>query len=156
MTSGRPDRDLVLTRVPENGIRDFNSWRFYSGGGWVADAKSAEPLANGMANECSVSYVGALGRYALVYTENGFSRNFFVRLAPRPWGPWGDPILIYRCPEMGRDPDIFCYAAKAHPGLSPAAGELIMTYIASAVDFQKLMQDATLYRPRFLRVTFRN
>jgi hypothetical protein len=109
-----------------------------------------------MASEFSVSYVPRLQRYALVYTENGFSRNFFLRLAPKPWGPWGDPILIFQCPEMERNPDIFCYAAKAHPELSREPDELIVTYIAGAVDIQKLIDDATLYRPRFLRVTIAN
>ena len=152
MINGRRARGLVLARVPESDVRDFNQWRFYSGGNWVPEAAHAESLADGMANECSVSYLSVLGQYVLVYTENGFSGNFFLRLSPRPWGPWGDPILFYRCPEIDRDPDIFCYAAKAHPELSAGDAELIVTYIAGAVDFQKLIDDASLYRPRFVRV----
>ncbi|MBW1787922.1 MAG: DUF4185 domain-containing protein [Deltaproteobacteria bacterium] len=154
MIRGRRGKSLVLARVPETDVRDFDRWLFFSGGSWVADVARAESLANGMANECSVSYLTPLEQYALVYTENGCSRNFLLRLAPRPWGPWGDPILLYQCPEMERDPNLFCYAAKAHPELSADEAELIVTYIASATDFQKLIDDAELYRPRFLKVRF--
>ena len=72
----------------------------------------------------------------------------------RPWGPWGDSFTLYQCPEADRHPDIFCYAAKAHPALSQRPGKLIVTYIANSRNFRQMSEDAGLYRPRFLRVTF--
>jgi hypothetical protein len=50
--------------------------------------------------------------------------------------------------------DILCYAAKGHPELSIAPNELIITYVANSTDFYKMVADARLYRPRFIRVSF--
>jgi hypothetical protein len=107
-----------------------------------------------VASEFSVSYQPAAGRYVLVYTEGGLSANIVLRFSPRPEGPWGEPVRVYRCPEAGWDPRIFCYAAKGHPELAAAEDELIVSYMANATDFALLESDARLYRPRFLRVTF--
>ena len=46
----------------------------------------------------------------------------------------------------------FAYAGKAHPELTDAPGELIVTYAANSSDFWTLFQDARLYWPRFVRV----
>ena len=47
------------------------------------------------------------------------------------------------------------YLPPIHPELSPAADEIIVTYVANSLDFAKMADDARLYRPRFLRVRFR-
>jgi hypothetical protein len=43
------------------------------------------------------------------------------------------------------------YAAKAHTHLS-RPGELLVSYIVSSQDFEQIIGDASLYRPRFVRV----
>ena len=151
---GRPNKYMVVARAPALAIDDFKAWRVFDGRSWTRDFSSAKRLFGETANEYSVSFVPVLGRYIVVYTENGISRNITARLAPRPWGPWGDPFLLHQCPEADRHPDIFCYAAKAHPALSHRPGTLVVTYIANSRDFRQLSEDASLYRPRFLRVTF--
>ena len=90
----------------------------------------------------------------MVYTENGMSENILIRLADHPWGPWSDPATIYRCPEAGWDSSYFCYAAKGHPSLSKP-NELIIAYVTNSFDFGKMVSDARIYRPRFLRLTFK-
>ena len=129
--------------------------RFFAGHSWTRDISSAKRLFGEAANEYSVSFLPILERYMVVYTENGISRNIVARQAPRPWGPWGDPFILHKCPEADWHPDIFCYAAKAHPALSQGAGKLIVTYIANSRNFRQMSEDARLYRPRFLRVTFK-
>lgn len=148
------EKCMVLARAPADAISDFSTWRFYSNGSWIADPAGADCLADGMASEYSVSFLPLQERYALIYTDRGFSRNILMRIAPRPWGPWGDPVVLYQCPEAERRPGIFCYAGKGHPELSDGKSDLIITYIASSDDFEELIQDAALYRPRFIRVTF--
>jgi hypothetical protein len=61
-------------------------------------------------------------------------------------------VLVYRCPEMDWAPKVFCYAAKAHPELTKAPDELLITYAANAWNFWDLFSDARLYWPRFVRV----
>jgi len=145
---------MILARVPENELEKFDQWRFFTGGGWTYDFKQAAPLCGEIANEYSVSFIPKIKKYVAVYTENGFSKNIVARFAPNPWGPWSDAIFLYECPEIKWGGDIFCYAAKGHPAISLGPDELLVTYVANSMDFERMAADAKLYRPRFLRVRF--
>jgi hypothetical protein len=145
---------MVLARVPADKLADFAAWRFYAGGEWKAGAKELTGLAAGLAAEYSVSYVPTLNKYAAVYTELGLSDRIVGRFADAPEGPWSEPVLLYRCPEMKRDKRVFTYAAKAHPHLS-GEGELVVSYCANSFDLGPVINDATLYWPTFVRVTLK-
>jgi len=80
------------------------------------------------------------------------SDKIVARTAAKPWGPWSEAKVVYRCPETGWDDQIFCYSAKAHPMLSTTPDELIVTYAANSFEFTKLFDNARLYWPRFVRV----
>jgi Domain of unknown function (DUF4185) len=147
-------KDMILARVPLSMLADFSQWRFYAGGSWASDFKRASRLLENVPNEYSVDYLAGLKQYALVYSEDGLSKNILVRLSRKPQGPWGDAIPLYQCPEARWDDSIFCYAAKAHAILSRAPDALVITYIANSVNFNKVANDARLYRPRFLQATF--
>jgi hypothetical protein len=147
-------KQMIVARAPADRLDDFGAWRFFSGAGWVADVEQAGPVCDDVAGEFSVSYLPAVGRYVLVYTEGGLSENIALRFAPQPQGPWGRPLRIYRCPEADWDPKIFCYAGKGHPEIGATPQELIVTYVANATDFALLEADARLYRPRFIKLTF--
>ena len=154
--TGSTDRKkhMILARVPVSRLADYSRWRFYADGQWVSDFRKASRLSADMPHEYSVSYLPVLKQYAAVYSQDGLSKNILARLSPEPQGPWSDPIRLYQCPEAEWDNSIFCYAAKAHAILSQTPDQLIITYIANSVDFNKTANDARLYRPRFLRVTF--
>jgi hypothetical protein len=107
-----------------------------------------------VASELSVSYQPTLQQYVLVYSEGGLSEDIVIRLSPTPHGPWTTPNRVYRCPEALRDPRLFCYAAKGHPEISMGRGELIITYVVNSRNFDLLLSDADLYRPKFLRIHF--
>jgi len=64
------------------------------------------------------------------------------------------PTRVYRCPEARQDPRVFCYAAKAHPEIASIPEELIITYVTNSLDIELIRSDASLYRPRFLRIRF--
>jgi hypothetical protein len=147
-------KHMILARAPLSGLADFALWRFYDQGSWVSDFTRASRLAENVSNEYSVNYLAALKQYALVYSQDGISKNILARLAPAPQGPFGDPILLYQCPEAEWDDTIFCYAAKGHTMFSEAPNQLVITYIANSLDFNKTASDARLYRPRFLRAVF--
>ncbi len=147
-------KEMILARVPAAAIGDFGQWRFFADGQWGPDAARAGSVCADAANEFSVSFQPALGRYVLVYTEHSLSEHIVFRLADAPQGPWGDPVRFYRCPEAAWDPRIFCYAAKGHQAMAEAADELIVTYTTNSTDFALIESDARLYRPRFLKVRF--
>jgi hypothetical protein len=151
---GRVRKQILLARAPADRLDDFSAWRFFSEGEWVADADRAEPVCDDVAGEFSVSYLPAVDRYVLVYTEGGLSENIALRFAAHPQGPWSRPVKVYRCPEADWNPHIFCYAGKGHPEIGAGPQELIVTYVANATDFTLLEADARLYRPRFIKITF--
>lgn len=154
INQGSHHKYMILARAPATALEKFNSWHFYSKGNWTKDFSLASRLCGDMANEYTVSYLPIYDKYVVVYSENSASENIMIRLAPKPYGPWTHPISIYKCPEVTWDSSIYCYAAKAHPALSSSPDELLITYIASSNDFWKIVADARLYRPRFLRLKF--
>jgi hypothetical protein len=149
-----PQKHMILARVPVSMLADFSRWRFYADGRWVSDFTRASRLCENVPHEYSVSYLSALKNYVLVYSRDGLSNKILARLSTEPQGPWSDPIPLYQCPEADWDDSIFCYAAKDHAILSRHPNELVITYIANSVDFQKTINDVRLYRPRFLRAIF--
>jgi len=154
VVDGRLQKNMVIARVPVDRLEEFERWRFYSDGEWTAALEDASVVCEDVANEYSVSYLPRLDKYVLVYSESGLSPYILARAASDPVGPWSAPIQLYRCPEADWDARVFCYAGKAHPEVSTLPGELIVTYVSNATDLKLLEEDARLYRPRFLRVTF--
>jgi hypothetical protein len=148
---GGLDRYLILARVQTNEVANFSAWRYYVKGNWDADFRKASRIADGMASEGSVSFLPKLGQYVLVYTDRGLSPKIQARTSSTPWGEWSAPTTVYQCPEMGRDKNIFCYAAKAHPSQGTSE-EMLISYVANSFDFWQVVGDASLYWPRFIRV----
>ncbi|HLX70194.1 MAG TPA: DUF4185 domain-containing protein [Verrucomicrobiae bacterium] len=147
---GTLERYLTVARAPTNRVADFSAWRYYASGQWSADYREATRLVGGMASECSVSFLPKLGKYVLVYTDQGLSPKILARTSRTPWGDWSEPVTIYRCTEMS-DKGVFCYAAKAHP--SQGADDVLMiSYVANAYEVGQVIADASLYWPRFVRV----
>jgi hypothetical protein len=148
--AGMPN-GMVVARAPVEALGDFAQWRFLADGAWQKDCTKVTPLFPNVGSEYSVSWLAARKEYAAVYSE-GIGGNIVLRTAPALAGPWSDPVLVYRCPEMNWPSKAFCYAAKAHPELTSAPDELLITYAANAWNFWDLFRDARLYWPRFVRV----
>ena len=87
----------------------------------------------------------------MVHSEAPLGSKIFVRTAPAPVGPWSEPRVVYKAPEPERDKSYFAYAAKGHLSLSPP-GELLISYVVNSHDFNKMFNDASIYRPRFVHV----
>lgn len=147
-----PNRQLVVAKAPFNSVSTIAEWRYFRDGQWVTDFENPSPLAGEMASEFSVMPFGK--GYVAVYTHLGLSHRILARTADKPEGPWSEPIELYKCPEMTRDKNLFCYAAKAHPALS-ADGEVVVSYVVNSFDFWQVAREAELYWPRFVRVRLR-
>jgi hypothetical protein len=146
-------RHLILARAPLDHATHLASWRFYQDGQWIEDFHQCSHLADHVGSEGSVSYLPILRQYGLVYTHNGLSDRIMMRTAAQPWGPWSAPTVLYTCPEMKADKNLFSYAAKAHPALAEN-DELIISYVVNSFDFWQVARDARLYWPKFVRVKF--
>ena len=145
-----PNRYMVAARVSVDAVSDFTQWRYFCEGTWSEDFRNPGRLIDQIASEYSVTRQG--NRYLAVYTENGLSSRILCRSADNPWGPWSTPTVIFKCPEMDKDKNLFCYGAKAHPSLS-TDDELVVSYVVNSLDFWQVARESKLYWPRFVRVT---
>lgn len=145
------DKELVAARIRPEAVKDPAAWRFWDGARWSSDLADLAPICGGVSSELSVTPVPN-GRYVLVFLEGGMGEWVSIRLGASPIGPFGPPHRIWRCPEVAEHEQVFAYNAKAHPHLS-ASGELLVSYNLNSLDFfGELLLDATIYRPRFVRL----
>jgi Domain of unknown function (DUF4185)/Domain of unknown function (DUF5005) len=143
------NKESVLARVPSDKLKDSDSWRFFNGSDWSPKMSDAAVIADNVSVEHSVHQT-ALGDYVMVSQKGGAGPDIQVRRAPRPEGPWGEPDTVWSAPENnGSD---LSYNAKAHPELSDSRG-LLVSYNVNTVDWERNMKVASVYRPRFIRVT---
>jgi hypothetical protein len=148
-------KHMIVARVPAKSVDDQSAWRFFRDGEWQTDFRACTRLADGIANEYSVSYLPERKCFVAVYSESNLSPRILARTADAPQGPWSNPVVLYECPEAGWDKRIFCYAAKAHPTLA-GENELVVSYVANSHDFAHTLKDDRLYWPRFVRVKLRS
>jgi hypothetical protein len=141
-------KELVAARVLPQDIADFSQWRYWDGNSWTAQIDNSFPITNGISQEFSVSALNN-GKFILVFLLNN---SVGYRIGDSPVGPFGVMNLIYDCPEINEDPDIFVYNAKAHPHLS-SNNELLISYNVNTFDFWDHFTNADIYRPRFIRLT---
>jgi len=134
------------------------------------DPERARIVMDDNASEMSVRFEPELDRWVAVYNYPDLTEMFpvvppedevFVRTAKRLEGPWSQPQSIFEIPELDasnpeRDPNTFCYAAKAHPEYAPP-GELLFTYVCNLFTptgeddwtvLVRLFEEMELYRPR--------
>lgn len=138
---------LHLARVPAGKLTDRSAWRYRSGDGWSTDPGQSTRLTGTVANELSVSpYEDG---YLMISSDTSepFSDRINAWTSCSPWGPWRDEQTIYETPETGGEH--FTYNAHGHPELSED-GELLISYNVNTFDFEELMGNPTLYRPKFI------
>ena len=146
---GDDEIKLAAARVPADHLEDWRQWRFWDGSGWDSAISAAAPLGRG-GPELSVTPVatGPLqGKYLLVSMH--VERNLYLRIGDSPVGPFGPRIDIYRTDEPDQGQEIYTYNAKAHPSLSPE-GKWLLSYNVNSRDWDSLLQNGDIYRPRFL------
>ncbi len=147
------DRGLLLARCPEAALDRPESWEFFDGGAWTREARAARELLRGVPDEFTVQRVELDGRDALVlvHGEPMLGRRTLARTANSPTGPWSAPSALFEAPEPANDGRLLVYASKGHAHLS-RPGELLISYAVNSTDFGQIFADASLYRPRFVRV----
>lgn len=141
------DRHYVVARVPRGRMRELGAWRFFDGEGWGRDKWKARNLFLGASNESSV-YPTRDGGFLYVGTGPGlYGGDVVARYAPSIEGPWGEQITVYKTPEMKGS--VYTYNAKSHSELS-SEGRLLISYNVNTTDLEEVLEDADIYRPRFI------
>lgn len=127
------------------------TWQYWSGSAWVASESAAARLLSGVETGFSVQKVGT--QYVLVTHEANlvFDSQFVAYTATTPNGPFTGPTYLYTAPE--RTGTHIVYDAKLHPALA-TSGKLLMSYNVNSLTVADNYADASLYRPRFVDVTW--
>jgi hypothetical protein len=117
------DHAARLARVKPGSLASREKYFYYTletdSGTWTRDISEASDVLPGVPEEFSVSYNGQLKSYLAVYSDPGDGRAL-ARLAPYPWGPWGEPVELLTCAR-----EDYCYGAKEQPGLAADDGRKI-------------------------------
>lgn len=147
--------DIYLLRwstdLAAKGDLSLPEWWCGPGRGWVEQGKMHKrprPVFAGGSTEFNVQWDAQLGHYVEFQSVGFGASDIAVRWAKRMEGPWSQPVKVYHPPESGR-PGAFVYAAKGHPELTGA--DFIVTYVANSMSFKTLLNDPTIYFPRFVR-----
>ena len=152
------NKKALLARTDAATARQTDRWEFWKGGvgsPWSGRLEGAAPVAEHVMDEFSVTPLyherTSSTRFYMVYSEELLGRRILARAAAYVDGPWSQPVTLYTCPEPTTDPRLIVYSAKAHPELS-REGELLVSYCVNSTDFWHMLSDASIYRPRFIRV----
>ena len=153
------DHDLYLVRWPKQEVlaERLGNPEWWTGEpeGWCLQsslAKRPPPVMTQGQIEMTVHYEKHLKCYLAVQTVGFGSAQLAIRTSPELTGPWSPPQIIHRPQEAARS-DVLIYAGKAHPHLLGA--DLILTYVVNTMDWDLLLNDNSIYYPRFLKCTFR-
>ncbi|MEV0235106.1 DUF4185 domain-containing protein [Nonomuraea sp. NPDC050786] len=129
----------------------LGTWEFLKAdGAWSRDEADSARIMSGVANEYSVTKVGP--GYVLIThdTTEVLSPNIVAYTSCSPAGPFTAKQHVYTTPETSGN--IFTYNAHAHPEV--AGNGLVISYNVNSFVNTDHYRDVTIYRPRFLDVTF--
>ncbi len=150
------EKYMHVARVLGNSL--LGSWQYRTATGWSANEIDSVRVLQGVGNEYSVSRHG--DRYLLVThdTTVPLSAEIVAYASCSPYGPFTDKTVLYTTPETGAtgsygNPDVFTYNAHAHPHIGRDGG-LVVSYNVNTFDNTDHYEDVSIYRPRFITVSF--
>ena len=139
------ERHALLARVPRGGLGKAGLWRFFDGKSWVRDPWACRPLFAESSMEASLHKTAA-GNFGYIGSVETTGR-IVARRAPSLTGPWSELTEIYQAPEA--EGEVIVYNAKAHPHLS-SDRRILISYNVNTTSLTKVIEEAGIYRPRFL------
>lgn len=149
----------ILGRIPAADWAAFN-WDalefLVQGGGWAAYSPALQPatLFPDVPSECTLTWLPDVQLWVTLSANTFLSSSVTARTAPSLAGPWSDPAPVFPIPPYLTAGGGFCYAAKAHPELTPAAGQLAFTFNCNTPGLGPLADAPDVYIPRAVRATY--
>ncbi len=138
-------QQCYMARVKTKQVEDYAKFEYLSSEKpeWDKNIKNAIPVFDGMPNELSVSYNHFLQCYFAVHSV-GLTGITVGRTAPSPWGPWSDPVDLWKVSTKHDQPRPYpkmIYAGKEHVELAGDNGRIIyITYIEFEEYFPHLIE----------------
>ena len=150
-----PDHHVYVARIASAQIAEGSlsglTWWSRRDNCWKAQSElkgRPEPLFDDGATEFSVSYDEKGQRYVEVQSLGFGASKIVMREAKNLTGPWSGSAEIFTPPESLQAYP-FVYAGKMHSELSGA--DMVVTYATNG-DLKRLVEDMSIYFPRFVRV----
>lgn len=145
---GNRSNALMLARAKQGDL--LGRWEYWTGSGWSIHFRDSAPLFQGIGTAVGIQRVG--DAYVLVTFDNRslLPADIVAYSSCSLTGPWSGPTKLYTTPETGGN--LFTYDARLHPQFSHD-GKLVLSYNVNSFEFQDLMDDVRIYRPRFVEVT---
>lgn len=105
-------KPIKVARVPLAHALDRSAWRFFAGDDqWVSDIHQAQAVFHGN-DMMTISYLPFRDVYISIYSQP-LDTQVMIRTAPRPEGPWSDPVTAFQTLAPS-NPDSWVYDALAH------------------------------------------
>ncbi len=145
-------KNLYVARAPKNNI--LAPWEFYTGVEWVGDPKQSMPMLSIQGSE-QFSVFKLNGKYVLLVQEGGFMAGEICSYySDSPYKDWQNRKVLCRTrlPEnVASTVNLFAYNSLAHPQFIEN-GQLLISQCINSFVVEEVFQDASKYRPVFLRV----
>lgn len=150
---GNNSRELHVARGQL--INDkLQNWEYFDGIDWNPDPSKTQKLEGiDIRISTQFSIFPHKDKYILI-TQKPTARDIYSYIADSPTGPWYNKKLLYTTPEPAMDDNIYAYNAMAHPQYDKN-NRLLVSYCVNARKGEPaIWEDASIYRPRFLRVSY--
>lgn len=146
---GANNRQYAVARAPLNQARERAAYRFFSGADWVADVALATGVMRDIPGVVSVSYNAHLRQFLAVHSAP-LSNRVVMRSAPRPEGPWSEPLDMFTgMPPTNTGGLGVNYAGVEHSELAQDAGRRVF------VSYHRPLAGFLRGEMRLVEVTFR-
>jgi uncharacterized protein DUF5005 len=136
-----------LARAPLANL--LGPWQYWNGTAWTSDANTSARILDHVSAQYSV--IHTLLGYRFVTMGSLWGHSIYTALANGPTGPWQQRQVIYTTPDFG--PGSVTYNPSAHPEISVANGDMVISYNINSTTSGAIYQNADLYRPRFFRAS---
>jgi hypothetical protein len=150
---GAGDKFPYVARAPKGNIHA--PWEFYDGQGWVNDSQLAKPMAEFRGSE-QFSVIKLGDKYVLLTQAGDFlSSSIYTCTSDYPYKEWSEKKEQYKLQPLVPEKDLFAYNPVAHPHLNEN-DELLVSYCINSFNLNDLFEDASKYRPVFIRIPIEN
>lgn len=133
----------------------LQGWEYFDGTNWNSDPATSHKLPGlDMRISTQFSVFPYKNKYILISQDgNSLSNNIYSFIADTPTGPWYNKKLLYTAPEPAADSRVYTYNAMAHPQYDQG-NRLLIGYSVNAFIPKDVWEDASIYKPRFIRVPY--
>jgi hypothetical protein len=88
------EQNYGLARAPRAQVAERAAYRFWNGREWSSDVRATAGILSGIPGAVSISYNTHLRGFLAVHSAP-ISNDVIGRVAPRPEGPWGPPVVLF-------------------------------------------------------------